>query len=532
VKLYFVLIFTAVMMAFATGYAALSLRGPHVATDSDIAEIDLIKKDFLKWVSPRQIVNFNSIYYTSDQFKLLDPSFTISSLQAGLSSDRFYSSDKCFSSVFSNRRRYFDEKTLVWEDYRCGRRLKLPRKFFLRAPFIHPSGQSYTFLAFKLGKDNYGNASWVRRYLPFFHVLELSDLKENFGRLPGIFNLLESVGSDAISSIAQGKESILTSDFLFVKLTYPRLPSVVEYRVYDRLDLDRFLKDSPFILANYRPGKSCFFRDGNVCWNYNVRHIFKLANKSSLFLIFGLIIIVIVVVRLLLVKLREQAFEDEKIRLALRVLTHEFRTPIASLMLEAERFGKKYDDFDDELEEIYLNISREVSRLKRLTETSRNYLKADKSSQLMNLQVERIPSVNDFVYEIAMPYLDKHHEKITFSELDGDSALKIDTYWMGIVVKNLIENAINHGEFPIVITISKTRFHLCICVEDQGTCQFESLGIMTQEFVKGNKSTGTGLGMNIVKKVCREMGVELKLSLSPTTFTLKIPLGTRGKNVR
>ena len=530
-KLYFLLIFTAVTMAFATGYVALSLRGPHVATDSDVIEIDQLKYDFIKWVSPKQTVNFNSIYYTNDQFKLLDPSYTISSLQAGLSTDRFYSSGDCFKDVFSNRRRFFDEKTLLWEDYRCGRRNNLPRNFFLKPPFIHPSGQSYTFLAYKLGKGNRDSAAWVRRFLPFFHVLELSTLKENFGRLPGIFNLLESVGSDAISSIAQGKRTILTSEYLFTKLTYPQLPSVIEYRVYEKSDLDRFLKDSPYVLTNYRPGKNCFYRDGGLCWNYNVKHIFKLANTSSIFLIIGLIIIISVVVRLLLVKLREQALEDEKIRLALRVLTHEFRTPIASLMLESERFGKKYDDFDDEFEEIYLNMSREVSRLKRLTETSRNYLKADKSSKLMNLNTEKIISVNDFVYEIAMPYLDKFPEEITFVELEGDSAFHIDTYWMGIVIKNLIENAIAHGEFPIEIKISKVRSNLNITVIDQGNCQFESLGIMTQEFVKGNKSSGTGLGMNIVKKVCREMGVELKLSLNPTTFTLKIPTGTRGKNV-
>lgn len=53
---------------------------------------------------------------------------------------------------------------------------------------------------------------------------------------------------------------------------------------------------------------------------------------------------------------------------------------------------------------------------------------------------------------------------------------------------------------------------------------------MTQEFIKGNKSSGTGLGMNIVKKVCREMNIDLNLKLNPTTFTMTIPINQSGQS--
>jgi signal transduction histidine kinase len=523
-RLYFVLIFAAVTMAFATGYVALSLQESYVATEEDVAEIDEFKIEFLKWVEPSQIINFNSIYYSREQFKLLDPSYTLSEPKI-TSSAQFYSSTGCFRNHFSNsKKRYFDEKTLVWEDYRCGRRLALPRNFFIKAPFIHPSGQSYAYLAERLGKDHHRNTSWVRRHLPFFHVSELEDLRETYGRLPGIFNLLESVGTDALQGIATGKGTILTPSYLFAKLTYPNMPNIIEYRVYNRDELDKFLRDGPYALSNFKLGKPCFYRDGGLCWNYNVKHIFQIANTSSLIILFGLIIIIIVVVRLLFIKLQAQKLEDEKRRLALRVLTHEFRTPITSLMLLMERFGRKYDSFDDELEEVYLGVSAEVNRLKRLTDTSRNYLRADKSKTLMDLNIEKIPSINDFVYEIACPFLDKHEGDITFVELKEDQGICIDTYWLGICLKNLIENATFHGDFPVRIEISTAKNKIIIKVIDSGQCQYESLGIMTREFVKGNKSTGTGLGMNIVKKVCREMGVELCFDLNPTVFCLKIPL--------
>ena len=48
-----------------------------------------------------------------------------------------------------------------------------------------------------------------------------------------------------------------------------------------------------------------------------------------------------------------------------------------------------------------------------------------------------------------------------------------------------------------------------------------------QEFVKGEKSSGTGLGLNIVRKVLYDMGGELKFSKNPTKFELSIPWKVR-----
>lgn len=522
-RLYFILIITAVSMAFATGYVALSLKGSYLATPDDVLEIDQLKKDFLQWVKPKQIINFNSIYYSRHQFRLLDPTYTLSRPDVGVDYSQFYSSKGCFRNIFNNSRR-FDEKTLIWEDFRCGRRASLPRNYFTTSPFMHPSGQSYAYLAYKLGKKNYNNIRWVHRYLPFFHVSELRELRDDFGRLPGIFNILESMGREALVGISQGKGTILTSKYLFARLNYPRILNITEYNVYLRDDLELFLEDSPYVLSNYKVGKPCFFRDGSLCWNYNVKHVFQLANTSTLVVLFGLIIIVAVVVRLLLIKIKAQRLEDEKRRLALRVLTHEFRTPITSLMLTMERFAKKYELFDEELEEVYLRLSSEVNRLKRLTDTSRNYLKADKSKRLMDLRYEKVPSVNNFILETATPFMELYPDQVIFEPLDQDVEACIDTYWLGICLKNIIENATTHGELPVTITASHKKNSVTIAVSDRGHSQFESLGIMTQEFVKGNKSSGTGLGMNIVKKACREMGIEVGLKLNPTTLTLRVPL--------
>ncbi|MBC97162.1 MAG: hypothetical protein CME63_05395 [Halobacteriovoraceae bacterium] len=530
-RLYIILIFTAVAMAFSTGYIALFLQGTYQATPSDILKIDQVKQDFQREVEPRYIINFNSLYFSENQFQLLDPRFTFNQRNVFKEDNRFGTSKNCdvpFSDLL-NQNNF--NKVWIWEEFRCGRRANLPREFFIQDPFIHPSGQSFAYLAFRLGKNDYDSRAWVMAHLPFFHVSELKKLKREYGQLRGIFEILEGVGEQALNDLIRGKGTILTSEYLFARLTYPKIFNILEYRIYARNDLESFLKDnSPYILHNYKRGRSCFYRDGGICWDYNIKHIFKLANDSTIILFFGLIIIILVVVRMLLVKLKAQRLEDEQRRLALRVLTHEFRTPITSLTLLLEKMSRKYESFDEDLEEVYLRMSSEVHRLRRLTETSRNYLKAQQNDKLLELNIEKVDSVNLFVEDIIAPFLDAHEGKVVFKPLPEDIALYQDTYWLGICMKNIVENAVTHGDFPVTITLMKQKNKLLFEVEDKGQCQFESLGIMTQEFIKGNKSSGTGLGMNIVKKVCREMNIDLNLKLNPTTFTMTIPINQSGQS--
>jgi len=524
VRLYIVLIFTAVVMAFTTGYIALFLQGSYRATSSEVLEIAKIKQDFQKAVEPEFIINFNSLYFSDEQFKLLDPTYHLDGTGLGDTNieKRYFSEDNCDKNFKKLLNRDNFEKVWVWEEFRCNRRRSLPRSFFIEAPFLHPAGMSYAYLAYKLGKNTYNDKGWVMAHLPFFHVGELPELRRSFGSLRGFFNILESVGDQALSNLVQGKGTILTRDFLFARLNYPKIFNILEYRIYGRDKLDRFLKDSPYVLHNYQPGRTCFYRDGSICWDYNVKHIFQVANKSTLTLFFGLIIIILVVVRLLLVKLRAQRLEDEKRRLALRVLTHEFRTPITSLTLLLEKMSKKYESFDEDMEEVYLRLSSEVHRLRRLTETSRNYLKADQHKTLLDLKSDEIPSLNDFVLQVLEPFMEAHEGAIHFTPLTEDKVMEFDSYWMGICMKNIIDNAITHGSAPIEVKLEAVKNSLVFKVIDQGTCEFSDIQTMSQEFMKGNKSTGTGLGMNIVLKVCKEMGVDLKLEFNPTTFSMTL----------
>ncbi|MCO4793829.1 MAG: DUF3404 domain-containing protein [Bacteriovoracaceae bacterium] len=521
-RLYLTLILTLLAMAFGTGYFFLFVQGSYTATEQDIMEINKIKVEFQGKVDPTSIINFNSIYYNQSLFQLLDPIYVMP--HSDHQNIDYESSDSCFKNIKSLLNRENFEKVWIWEEYRCGKRKSLPRDFVLEPPYIHPSGKSYAWLMYRRNIKPYNNRNWIIPHLPYFHVTELSSVKRMIGNLGGIYEILERFDSDALRAIAKGQGTILTRDFLLARLNYPSIFSIVEYRVYQRDSLDGFLKDSPYFLHNFSKGRSCFYKDGPLCWDYNVKHLFKLANKGSIAALILFFFLSLMVLKLLLAKIKTQRREDERRRLALQVLTHEFRTPITSMLLTMEKVNKHIEGLDDELQESFLRISSDVYRLQRLTETSRNYLRSKKSNKLVNFNFEYVPSLNLFAEDNLYTYLEEFSEdKFKFIPLEKDSNFCLDPYWVGICIKNIVNNAIDHGEFPIEVSLNlKNNNELEITVQDNGEVIFDDISEITQEFVKGNKSTGTGLGLNIVKNVISEMEGELRLEKNPTRFIIHV----------
>ncbi|WP_127715823.1 ATP-binding protein [Halobacteriovorax sp. HLS] len=516
-KLYLILIFTAISMAFATGYVSLLLKGTYTSTADDILDITKLKLSFQKSVAPKTIVNFNSLYYSPEQFQLIDPIYTLPEPGSD-KSVQYYSSDDCFKGLNTLINRVNFEKVWIWEEYRCGKLDSLPAQFFKNAPYVHPSGKSYAYLAFLLNKNYNKTRGWALEHLQFFHITELSSVDESIGDLGSKFSFLGQLDSDTLRRISTGQGTILTEDYLLARIKYPSFFSILEYRFYAREDLEGFLKDSPYFLHNYRFGRNCFYKDGQLCWEYRVGHILTIANKGTVIFLFGLVFICIIVVRLLIIRIKNQKHEDEKRRLALRILGHEFRTPITSMLLLVEKLNKRFDKMDPEVQDTFLRISGEVYRLQRLTETSRHYLKANKGKKLIHMNPEKISSMNDFLYDIALPFIDLHGDDIVLELPEEDFEFVLDSYWVSILLKNLLNNAFFHGKPPVVFKVVQIKDSIEFSIIDQGEVQFDSWGVMSEEFAKGNKSSGTGLGLNIVKQVVKEMGSEIQFSKNPTTF--------------
>lgn len=519
-KNYVILILLAVFMAFATGQSFYLLFREHSASSKDLIAISRLKIKFQKEIAPITVIDFFSIYANSFQKKLIDPDEIIQG--SFKSKSNFYSSKKaCGKEIKFGINSHAGEKAWIWEQFRCGRLGQLPQSFFSSVPYLHPSGHSYAWLALNLGTNKFTSVKWGRKYVNTFHILELSHLKSIIGKLPGVFSILEKLTKEDLYGIKMGYGTVLTQDYLIARLNYPDIFSILEYRIYLRTDLDKFLKNTAYRISLVEDGSRCFYKDGQICWNYSVGHILKEANKHNWVIFIGLIAIIIVVVRILILKIKNQRIDEKRKRMALQVLTHEFRTPVASLMLNIESLSQNMCHLDEDMQEVILRISAEIYRLRRLTEKSKNYLQLNQGKKIIATNIEKIMSVNDFMDDFLATYFDQYGDDLVYHQLSSDMELSTDPFWFRICLKNIIENAFFHGDPPVKISLKKMPKNILeINISDQGHCQFDDLDKMASEFVKGGSSSGTGLGLNIVVTVFKELGGQVEFSTGPTQFKL------------
>jgi hypothetical protein len=512
---YLTLIFAAIFMAFIAGYFALYLKGSYTPSDTDLQNITLIKEGFQTNVAPVRVINLDNHYPGREHIKLLDPKM---SPESGSLKKSIYSSDKdCFFNVSTFIQALKGTKPRLWEEFRCGLRPNLPKKYFRVAPYLHESGYSYAFLAYKLGTPPFNEESWIKDHLSYFHITELKRLK--FLKFLRPFEIFRNLTDDSLSSLAEGKSTILSKKY-FLARNNLFFNNGLEYRVYKISDLTKYLNKLDYTLRPYQAGRNCFVVDGEMCWEYSLLHKLEMTNKTTIVFFICSILIIVLVVWLLYTKIKGQRMEQERKKLALQVLTHEFRTPIASLLLQVEEIKKGFSDLAPSFHEPFLRLAGDVHRLQRLTETSRNYLKLNKRQKLVDCKFFKVSSFNEYLLMQLEPY----REEVEFVPLKEDIGFCFDTYWVGIALKNLLENALAHGEKPIRVTIAKGPKNVKISISDLGECQFNSISEMKTEFVKGNKSSGTGLGLNIVYKIMKEMGGDIAFNKNPTTFTLILPL--------
>jgi signal transduction histidine kinase len=96
----------------------------------------------------------------------------------------------------------------------------------------------------------------------------------------------------------------------------------------------------------------------------------------------------------------------------------------------------------------------------------------------------------------------------------------VSRYLIDILFNNLISNAIRHNSNKGVLII--TLFEDVLLIQNTGIPNALNAERMFDRFHKGNKSEGTGLGLTIVKNICKMYGWEVAYSYHNSMHTFQI----------
>ncbi len=217
-------------------------------------------------------------------------------------------------------------------------------------------------------------------------------------------------------------------------------------------------------------------------------------------------------------------------------MTHEFKTPIATinLALDAIRNPKIIDDKDKVMR--YLSMIKEEN--KRMHAQVENVLRISKlEKNELNISKERV-SINDLVEDaishVELIIEDRGGTIDTDFKADKTSVLANETHFTNVLV-NILDNAIKYSvDAPIInVELENVGTNILIKIKDQGSGM--SKAAQKRVFEKfyrehtGNihNVKGHGLGLAYVKRIVDDhhgyISVESEKEKG-STFTIKLPL--------
>lgn len=213
------------------------------------------------------------------------------------------------------------------------------------------------------------------------------------------------------------------------------------------------------------------------------------------------------------------------------IASHEFRTPLSTILSSSFLVGKYNKTEDSEKREKHLE--RIKTSVNNLTDILNDFLSVGKIEEGGLKNRPTLFNVNSFfkdLMEEMKPYL-KTGQQIIFNH-KGSEMASLDRQHLKNIFINLLSNAIKYSpeEKPIHLTSTYGKDSLEISVRDEGIgIPEEDQKHLFETFFRANNVSniqGTGMGLHIVKKYLQIMGASIQFTSAEnkgTTFNTRFP---------
>jgi two-component system phosphate regulon sensor histidine kinase PhoR len=218
-------------------------------------------------------------------------------------------------------------------------------------------------------------------------------------------------------------------------------------------------------------------------------------------------------------------------------MTHEFKTPLATISLAVDALKNEKVVTDKDKHEYFTDIIKEENkRMNKQVETILQAALFDKKEiQLNNKLISAHTIIRTAVNNITLPLEEKKGMiefdfKATSDTIDGD-----ELHFLNII-NNLLENAVKYSKengLLIKITTENSRNRLIIKISDTGIgMSRETLKRIFEKFYRAHTGNihnvkGFGLGLNYVKTIVEAHKGSIKAESSlglGSTFIVSLPL--------
>ena len=201
--------------------------------------------------------------------------------------------------------------------------------------------------------------------------------------------------------------------------------------------------------------------------------------------------------------------KTERQQLFIGGVTHEFKTPLTSLLLNADTLQNAYMEEEERMASL-ANIERQCKWLEQLVQ---KLLKLITLDQELEWKTVSVPELLNRVQESVAETL--HSRGVGLEVHCGTDTLRLDADLMQSVLVNLVDNAGKASASGQTVTLS--AYDNVLEVKDHGIgIPKEALDRITEPFYmvdksRSKKNGGVGLGLALVKEIVKAHGAQLEI---------------------
>ena len=214
-------------------------------------------------------------------------------------------------------------------------------------------------------------------------------------------------------------------------------------------------------------------------------------------------------------------------------ITHEFKTPIATISTAMEAM-KNFNALDDKSKtENYISIAD--SQVHKLNEMVEKILETAALNQEELILNKKPVDIGNSIKEIIQKYKLINADKIfTFNNSLSDTALNLDKFHFENAVGNIIDNAVKYGGETITVDLTSDKDQIIILIKDNGNgihkTQKDKVFEQFYRVPTGNTHDvkGFGIGLYYTKNIIEKHGGKVNIVYDKnnnTLFKIELPNG-------
>ena len=210
-------------------------------------------------------------------------------------------------------------------------------------------------------------------------------------------------------------------------------------------------------------------------------------------------------------------------------ITHEFKTPIATIRVALEAIQSFNDRDPDERTSRYVDMSaQQLEKLNNMVEKLLETATLDSEELVLNREQVNLTELLDTL--VHSEHLAASDKEVSFESGSPALSARVDRFHFENALANILDNALKYGGDEIVVGIHDTAKGIVITISDSGNSlkpdQAKRLFDKFYRVPRGNTHDvkGFGIGLYYTRTIVEKHGGRIELQTQPrTTFTILLP---------